>query len=149
MEGGVEHGDVWNAGKVFTGRAHAFQIVRIVQRRKRAERLDLFLNRRIDQYRIVEFLAAVHDSVSGGVDALALHLSEDGCERGFHIRHAFGLAFHDQALGVSGVEIKLQRGTSGVQNEDVHVTRRSSRATSTRGSRAYPRRACARSASGR
>ena len=44
MERGIENGDLFRVRKMAAGRADGFQIVWVVQGRKSAQRVDLFLN---------------------------------------------------------------------------------------------------------
>jgi hypothetical protein len=71
MKRRIENGDLLRIRKVAAGRTNGFEIVRIVQRRKRAQGIDLPLHFIIDENGIVEEVSTVNDAMSNGLDALA------------------------------------------------------------------------------
>jgi hypothetical protein len=68
VEGGVEHGDVGHVGEELHRLAHAFEVVRIVQRRKHRERLDVGQHLLRDHRGAGELAAAMHHAVPHGDD---------------------------------------------------------------------------------
>ena len=70
MKGGIEAGDLRERRRVFRHRSDRCQILRLVQRRQRNERLQLVERSRIDRNRARETRASVDDAMPDRHDAM-------------------------------------------------------------------------------
>ena len=68
MEGGVETRDLRQLWKGFAKGAHAFEVVRLVQRRQRVQARQLLQHVIIDDHAGAKSLTAMHDPVRHGLD---------------------------------------------------------------------------------
>ena len=64
MEGGVEAGKLWHAGKGSNGSVYARQVVGLVQWCQRHKALEFFEHGQVDRHRVGKPGAAVHDAVT-------------------------------------------------------------------------------------
>ncbi|MDT4870840.1 hypothetical protein FQZ97_1059350 [compost metagenome] len=114
MKGGVEARHLRHAIESLHGRAHAREVVRLVQRRKRLERGQFGKHRIVDAHRRHEVRTAMHDAMADRCDAAAVALPGMPFEqRGQRALVRAAVAFQPRvvqraALGVAHAQPRLQ-----------------------------------------
>ena len=138
VERGIEAGHLRQVGLDRGDRADAGEIVRLMQRRQRAERLELGEHRRIDAHRRGEVDAAMHHAVTDAeqrrpvAEMLAQPAADHAKERGVARAAIVGPAAIDQHLTVGILGGEVRRGADALdlalgRQLELVVVRRSGR----------------------
>lgn len=107
MEGGVEYGNLGYVGENLLYGIDTFEVGRVVQR-SNVDALDDFLfYGLVDEYRLVELLAAVYDAVAYGIDLFergdaAVFFAHQRIEYEFDADGVFGNIFFENDLLAAG-----------------------------------------------